>query len=59
MFPTNLTSTLTTQMHTHACVLQEGLVFKGFAKVFDGEESMLEALSKDKDSFKGSVVVIR
>ncbi|MEW5303159.1 MAG: hypothetical protein WDW36_005878 [Sanguina aurantia] len=38
---------------------KEGLVFKGFAKVFDGEEAMLEALSKDKDSFKGSVVVIR
>ena len=38
---------------------KEGLVFEGFAKVFDGEESMLEALAADPNSFKGSVVVIR
>ena len=38
---------------------KEGLYFKGFAKVYDSEEAMLDALSKDSDSFKGSVIVIR
>lgn len=38
---------------------KEGLYFKGFAKVYDSEEAMLDALAKDSDSFKGSVIVIR
>lgn len=38
---------------------KEGLFFSGPARVFEGEESMLEALSNDTDSFKGVVVVIR
>eukprot|EP00899_Mesostigma_viride_P010689 jgi/Mesvir1/19621/Mv09913-RA.1 len=38
---------------------KEGLLFKGFARVFDCEEDMLEALAKDPMSFKGSVIVIR
>ena len=38
---------------------KEGLYFKGFAKCYDSEEDMLDALSADPDSFKGSVIVIR
>ena len=38
---------------------KEGLYFKGFAKVYDSEEDMLDALSEDPNSFKGSVIVIR
>mmetsp|Transcript_4140 Transcript_4140/g.26160 ORF Transcript_4140/g.26160 Transcript_4140/m.26160 type:complete len:582 (-) Transcript_4140:452-2197(-) len=38
---------------------KEGLYFTGPARVFDQEESMLEALSKDTESFKGAVIVIR
>ena len=38
---------------------KEGLYFKGFAKCYDSEEEMLEALAEDSDSFKGSVIVIR
>ena len=38
---------------------QGGLYFKGFAKCYDSEEEMLEALAEDSDSFKGSVIVIR
>ena len=38
---------------------KEGLYFTGPARVFDQEESMLEALSKDPESFKGAVIVIR
>ena len=38
---------------------KEGLVFEGRARVFDGEEAMLEALAKDPASFKQTVVVIR
>ena len=38
---------------------KEGLYFKGFAKVYDSEEEMLDALAEDADSFKGSVIVIR
>eukprot|EP00963_Diacronema_lutheri_P005149 scaffold383_cov351-Pavlova_lutheri.AAC.7 len=38
---------------------KEGLHFTGPARVFDQEESMLEALSQDPDSFKGAVIVIR
>ena len=38
---------------------KEGLYFKGFAKCYDSEEEMLEALSEDPNSFKGSVIVIR
>jgi dihydroxy-acid dehydratase len=38
---------------------KEGLYFKGFAKCYDSEEDMLEALAKDPESFKGSVIVIR
>ena len=38
---------------------KEGLIFEGFAKVFDSEELMLEALADDPQSFRGSVVVIR
>ena len=38
---------------------KEGLYFKGFAKCYDSEEEMLDALSADSDSFKGSVIVIR
>jgi dihydroxy-acid dehydratase len=38
---------------------KEGLYFKGFAKCYDSEEDMLEALAKDSESFKGSVIVIR
>ncbi|KAK1260697.1 hypothetical protein QJS04_geneDACA002247 [Acorus gramineus] len=38
---------------------KEGLFFSGPALVFEGEESMIEAISKDPTSFKGKVVVIR
>lgn len=38
---------------------KEGLYFTGPARVFDQEESMLESLSKDPESFKGAVIVIR
>eukprot|EP00475_Leptophrys_vorax_P044391 TRINITY_DN8879_c0_g1_i2.p1 TRINITY_DN8879_c0_g1~~TRINITY_DN8879_c0_g1_i2.p1 ORF type:complete len:539 (-),score=40.20 TRINITY_DN8879_c0_g1_i2:67-1473(-) len=38
---------------------KEGLYFQGPARVFEGEEAMLEALAADTESFKGSVVVIR
>ena len=38
---------------------KEGLYFKGFAKCYDSEEEMLDALSRDSESFKGSVIVIR
>lgn len=38
---------------------KEGLEFEGPARCFDSEEDMLEALSKDPPSFKGSVIVIR
>ena len=38
---------------------KEGLYFRGKARVFDCEEDMLEALSKDQASFKGTVIVIR
>ncbi|GAX72671.1 hypothetical protein CEUSTIGMA_g127.t1 [Chlamydomonas eustigma] len=38
---------------------KEGLYFRGKARVFDREEDMVEALSKDQASFKGTVIVIR
>ncbi|XRB10080.1 dihydroxy-acid dehydratase ilvD [Pycnococcus provasolii] len=38
---------------------KEGLEFTGPALVFDAEEEMLDALSKDPESFRGVVVVIR
>lgn len=38
---------------------KEGLFFSGPALVFEGEESMLAAISEDPLSFKGKVVVIR
>ncbi|KAI5079483.1 hypothetical protein GOP47_0004962 [Adiantum capillus-veneris] len=38
---------------------KEGLYFSGPARVFEGEEAMLEALSEDPQSFKGTVIVIR
>eukprot|EP00245_Coleochaete_scutata_P003671 TRINITY_DN1548_c0_g2_i1.p1 TRINITY_DN1548_c0_g2~~TRINITY_DN1548_c0_g2_i1.p1 ORF type:complete len:282 (+),score=62.98 TRINITY_DN1548_c0_g2_i1:112-846(+) len=38
---------------------KEGLYFKGPARVFDGEEAMLEALSADSQSMRGAVIVIR
>lgn len=38
---------------------KEGLTFKGHALCFDCEEDMLEALSKDIEPFRNSVVVIR
>lgn len=38
---------------------KEGLYFSGPALVFEGEESMLAAISEDPSSFKGKVVVIR
>lgn len=38
---------------------KEGLYFQGKARVFDCEEDMLEALDKDTNSFKGTVIVIR
>lgn len=38
---------------------KEGLYFSGPALVFEGEEAMLAAISKDPLSFKGKVVVIR
>ncbi|MFS8008111.1 putative dihydroxy-acid dehydratase [Helianthus anomalus] len=38
---------------------KEGLYFSGPALVFEGEESMIAAISEDPSSFKGKVVVIR
>ncbi|XP_031129948.1 dihydroxy-acid dehydratase, chloroplastic [Ipomoea triloba] len=38
---------------------KEGLFFSGPALVFEGEESMITAISEDPMSFKGKVVVIR
>eukprot|EP00250_Pteridium_aquilinum_P009790 c18938_g1_i1 orf=359-2212(-) len=38
---------------------KEGMYFSGPARVFEGEESMLNALSEDPQSFKGTVIVIR
>ncbi|KAL9408643.1 hypothetical protein AB3S75_047093 [Citrus x aurantiifolia] len=38
---------------------KEGLYFSGPALVFEGEESMIAAISEDPISFKGKVVVIR
>ncbi|XP_059447440.1 dihydroxy-acid dehydratase, chloroplastic [Corylus avellana] len=38
---------------------KEGLYFSGHALVFEGEESMLAAISEDPVSFKGKVVIIR
>lgn len=38
---------------------KEGLLFEGKALVFDQEEAMIEALSKDPEQFRGTVVVIR
>ena len=38
---------------------KEGLLFEGRARVYDGEEDMLAALSEDPQSFKGAVIVIR
>ncbi|CAK7336223.1 unnamed protein product [Dovyalis caffra] len=38
---------------------KEGLYFSGPALVFEGEESMMAAISEDPMSFKGKVVVIR
>ncbi|KAK2993381.1 hypothetical protein RJ640_007640 [Escallonia rubra] len=38
---------------------KEGLYFSGPALVFEGEESMIEAISENPTSFKGKVVVIR
>ncbi|XP_076889124.1 dihydroxy-acid dehydratase, chloroplastic-like [Bidens hawaiensis] len=38
---------------------KEGLYFSGPALVFEGEESMISAISEDPMSFKGKVVVIR
>ena len=38
---------------------KEGMYFRGTARVFDCEEDMLEALAKDTNSFKGTVIVIR
>ncbi|XP_073122707.1 dihydroxy-acid dehydratase, chloroplastic [Henckelia pumila] len=38
---------------------KEGLFFSGPALVFEGEESMIAAISENPESFKGKVVVIR
>eukprot|EP01025_Chloroclados_australasicus_P037815 TRINITY_DN3867_c0_g3_i5.p1 TRINITY_DN3867_c0_g3~~TRINITY_DN3867_c0_g3_i5.p1 ORF type:complete len:605 (+),score=71.75 TRINITY_DN3867_c0_g3_i5:197-1816(+) len=38
---------------------KEGLKFTGAALVFDSEEGMLEALTKDSKQFEGKVIVIR
>lgn len=38
---------------------KEGLYFKGPARVFEGEEAMLEAITADPASLKGTVIVIR
>lgn len=38
---------------------KEGLYFSGPARVFEGEEAMLDAVSVDSQSFKGTVIVIR
>ena len=44
---------------TQPLVGKEGTYFRGKARVFDCEEAMLEALSTDQASFKGTVIVIR
>ncbi|KAJ7553030.1 hypothetical protein O6H91_06G107400 [Diphasiastrum complanatum] len=38
---------------------KEGLYFSGLARVFEGEEAMLAALSENPESFKGRVIIIR
>lgn len=38
---------------------KEGLYFKGPARVFEGEEAMLAAITADPQSLKGTVIVIR
>ncbi|KAK9802031.1 hypothetical protein WJX73_003625 [Symbiochloris irregularis] len=38
---------------------KEGLSFQGTARCFECEEDMMEAVSQDPSSFKGTVVVIR
>lgn len=38
---------------------KEGMFFSGPARVFEGEEAMLTALSENPQSFKGSVIIIR
>jgi dihydroxy-acid dehydratase len=38
---------------------KEGLYFKGPARVFEGEEAMLAAITADPASLKGTVIVIR
>ncbi|XP_022146997.1 dihydroxy-acid dehydratase, chloroplastic [Momordica charantia] len=38
---------------------KEGLYFSGPALVFEGEESMIAAITEDPSSFKGKVVIIR
>ncbi|CAK9318838.1 unnamed protein product [Citrullus colocynthis] len=38
---------------------KEGLYFSGPALVFEGEESMIAAITKDPSSFKGRTVIIR
>ncbi|CAN0915702.1 Dihydroxy-acid dehydratase, chloroplastic [Linum grandiflorum] len=38
---------------------KEGLYFSGPALVFEGEDSMMSAISEDPMSFKGKVVIIR
>ncbi|KAG0623704.1 hypothetical protein M758_3G194600 [Ceratodon purpureus] len=38
---------------------KEGLYFSGPARVFEGEEAMLDAITKDPASLKGTVIVIR
>lgn len=38
---------------------KEGLYFSGPARVFEGEEAMLAAITENPDSLKGTVIVIR
>lgn len=38
---------------------KEGLYFSGPARVFEGEEAMLDAITEDPQSLKGTVIVIR
>lgn len=38
---------------------KEGLYFSGHALVFEGEESMIAAITEDPSSFKGRIVIIR
>ena len=56
-----LTSAARRTPFTHPPTLagKEGTYFRGKARVFDCEEAMLEALSTDQASFKGTVIVIR